>query len=166
MRLHIDREIVVERSLSLSSSKDSMSNSSKKIALVGNDSQGYVHNANILPLNFSVNDHYAKVHYCCISFFFGLFFHFCVIYFHISQICLFSSRTHRYNYLLILRLLLRLKKTAMVFGALLVARLEIRKVPKIRHCMFHMCSSLTSSSWTWDYSCKKSSFLDFEYSIV
>ncbi|KAK0601966.1 hypothetical protein LWI29_029127 [Acer saccharum] len=60
LRLHIDGEIVAEQSLPSSFSKDDNSNCLKKINFAGNDVRGYVHNAKVLPLIFSVKDHYAK----------------------------------------------------------------------------------------------------------
>ncbi|XP_044496422.1 SH2 domain-containing protein B-like [Mangifera indica] len=58
--LHIDGGIVAEQPLSSFFCEDSMSNSLKRITLVGSDVQGFVHHAKVLPLNFSVSEHYAK----------------------------------------------------------------------------------------------------------
>ncbi|KAI9186503.1 hypothetical protein LWI28_017906 [Acer negundo] len=60
LRLHIDGEIMAEQSLPSSFGKDDNSNCLKKINFAGNDVRGYVHNAKVLPLIFSVKDHYAK----------------------------------------------------------------------------------------------------------
>ncbi|KAK2638618.1 hypothetical protein Ddye_026413 [Dipteronia dyeriana] len=60
LRLHIDEEIVAEQSLPSSFSKDDNSNCLKKINFAGNDVRGYVCNAKVLPLIFSVKDHYSK----------------------------------------------------------------------------------------------------------
>lgn len=123
VQLHIDGEIVAEKPLSSSFCKASMSNSRTKITLVGSNMQGYVHDAKILPLNLSIKDHYHKV-LCYISWITLFIMSKPCFYFLISQIYLFYSRTHHFYCLSILRLPLRLKKTVMVFGALLVERLD------------------------------------------
>ncbi|GAV78685.1 hypothetical protein CFOL_v3_22150 [Cephalotus follicularis] len=65
LRLHIGGEIVGEQPLSFTLNKNSKLNGSGKIALInmGGDHdgvQGYIHNVKILPLSFSVKDHYLK----------------------------------------------------------------------------------------------------------
>ncbi|XP_015580426.2 SH2 domain-containing protein A isoform X1 [Ricinus communis] len=65
LRLHINGEIVRELPLSSSLNKDSLSDGSRKITLVGaagdHGLQGYVYNAEVLPLHFSISDHYIKI---------------------------------------------------------------------------------------------------------
>lgn len=64
MRLHIDGKIVGEKPLSSLSNNESDSNGSGRVTLVGiggDDAvQGYIHNAKILPLTFSIKDHYVQ----------------------------------------------------------------------------------------------------------
>ncbi|KAJ9153429.1 hypothetical protein P3X46_026870 [Hevea brasiliensis] len=64
LRLHINGEIAGEWSLPSSFNKDFISNGLEKITLVGasgdDDLQGYVYNAEVLPISLSIKDHYFK----------------------------------------------------------------------------------------------------------
>ncbi|KDP36217.1 hypothetical protein JCGZ_09970 [Jatropha curcas] len=64
LHLHINGEIVGECPFSSSINKDSFSNGLGKITLIGahgNEGlQGYVYNAEVLPLSLSIKDHYFK----------------------------------------------------------------------------------------------------------
>ncbi|KAF2314457.1 hypothetical protein GH714_026632 [Hevea brasiliensis] len=64
LRLHINGEIAGEWSLPSSFNKDSISNGLEKITLVGasgdDDLQGYVYNAEVLPISLSIKYHYFK----------------------------------------------------------------------------------------------------------
>ncbi|KAJ6301678.1 hypothetical protein OIU77_015900 [Salix suchowensis] len=64
LRLHINGEIVGEQPQSFSLDKSSNSNGLRKITLAGagvdDGLQGYIHLAEVLPLSFSIKDHYVK----------------------------------------------------------------------------------------------------------
>lgn len=72
VRLHIDGEIVGEKSLTSLINEDSRTSSLRKITLAnigghGDGLLGYVHNVKILPPALSIKDHQGKVH-CSFSF--------------------------------------------------------------------------------------------------
>ncbi|KAJ6753921.1 SIGNAL TRANSDUCER AND TRANSCRIPTION ACTIVATOR [Salix purpurea] len=64
LRLHINGEIVGEQPQSFSLDKSLNSNGLRKITLAGagvdDGLQGYIHLAEVLPLSFSIKDHYVK----------------------------------------------------------------------------------------------------------
>ncbi|GLU17757.1 hypothetical protein SLE2022_341130 [Rubroshorea leprosula] len=65
VRLHIDGEVAGEWHFSALLDKDTESNGLRKITLLSftddnNGVQGYIHNVKVLPLTFSIKDHYAK----------------------------------------------------------------------------------------------------------